>query len=328
MISLTNRSLRVSRPAGSVGTIVAVVGLVLFVRGCAVQPAAPVGDAQAFAVPSDAVDALITAIRTDDLDRLRAIMGEEARDILSSGDEVADRAKRQQFLALYDEHHQLIVGRPGGGGGDDTRTLIVGNADWPFPIPLVRDAGQWVFDAAAGHDEIINRRVGENELTTIQVCKAIADAQREYALTDPDGSGVRQYARKIMSDEGRRNGLYWRTAPGEPQSPLGELVAEASAEGYVRKEVGPTPYHGYYYRILEAQGPKAPGGAVDYVVDGKMTLGFAVLAYPADYGSSGVMTFLAGADGVVYQASLGENTTELAQQMKAFDPDERWKTVE
>jgi hypothetical protein len=307
-----------------------VLAVVLLVRGCAVQPTNEqvAGGAQPFDSPREAVDALVTAIRADDIERLAAIMGEGSKEILSSGDDVADRTKRQQFLALYDQRHQIAIGRPGDDADDATRTLIVGNADWPFPIPLVRSGSHWVFDAAAGRDEIINRRVGENELTTIQVCKAIADAQREYALSYSDAGGVRQYARKILSDEGKRNGLYWPTAPGEAQSPLGELVAEASAQGYVRKETGPTPYHGYYYRILEAQGPHAPGGAIEYVVDGKMTLGFAVLAYPADYGSSGVMTFVMGADGVVYQASLGEKTTEIAQQMNAFDPGEGWTPVE
>jgi hypothetical protein len=304
--------------------------LVLIVRGCANQQDRPVSDAQEFGNPEKAVDALVAAVRADDVKGLCAIMGEESREILSSGDEVADRARRQRFLALFDEGHRIVVGRPGDDDDEGTRTLIVGNADWPFPIPLVRSGSQWVFDAAAGRDEIVNRRVGENELTTIQVCKAIADAQKEYALnySDGDGSGVRQYAQKIVSDPGRRNGLYWPTAAGEPESPLGEFVAAASAEGYVRKETGPTPYHGYCYRLLKAQGPNAPGGEVNYVVDGKLALGFAVVAYPADYGNSGVMTFIMAADGVVYQSSLGEKTAEVAQQMTAFDPGQGWTIVE
>ncbi|MEZ0267483.1 MAG: DUF2950 domain-containing protein [Phycisphaerae bacterium] len=312
-----------NHPVVAAGALaVALVGL-FFARGCTAPQPEP-GEGQPFASPATAVDALITALRANDVERLRAIMGEGSRDILYSGDENADRIKREKFLALYDARHRIAVDDD----DPDARTLVVGNADWPFPIPLVRRGSQWAFDVAAGRDEIINRRIGENELTTIQVCKAIADAQREYALARPDANAAREYARKIISDEGQRNGLYWPAPEGEPESPLGEFVAAASAEGYTRREHGPTPYHGYYYRILEAQGPNAPGGAADYVVNGKMTLGFAVVAYPADYGNSGIMTFMMGADGVVYQSALGEKTAETVEQMKAFDPGPGWTKVE
>jgi hypothetical protein len=308
------------------GTLAAALSIFLLFRGCATPQPQP-GDGQPFASPAAAVDALVAALRANDIDRVRAIMGPQSQEVLSSGDDVADRARRDRFLELYDERHKIVVDASAD-DGDDARTLVIGNTDWPFPIPLVRRGSQWVFDVAAGIDEIINRRVGENELATIQTAKAIVDAQREYALAAVDGPGV--YATKVVSDEGKRNGLYWPTKEGEPESPLGEFVAAAAAEGYKRSETGPTPYHGYIYRLLTAQGPHAPGGAAEYEVNGKLTLGFAIVAHPADYGNSGIMTFITSADGVVYQADLGEKTAEAAQQMKAFDPDPAagWTKVE
>jgi hypothetical protein len=249
-------------------------------------------------------------------------MGSEGEQIASSGDEVADRQRREKFLALYDQKHELVK------EGGDRLTLVVGKNDWPFPVPIVREKSKWHFDTESGLEEILNRRIGENELSTIETCKAIADAQREYALMDPDGDGVREYARKFVSDPGKRDGLFWPTVEGEKPSPLGEFAAAAAAEGYRRSEGGPAPYHGYYFRILDAQGPHAPDGAVDYVVNGKMTLGFAVVAYPAEYGNSGVMTFIMGPDGVVYQKNLGEDTAKQANALKAFDPGEGWTKVE
>jgi hypothetical protein len=208
--------------------------------------------------------------------------------------------------------------------------LSVGEKDWPFPIPLVQAGDRWVFDTRAGKEEILNRRVGENETDTVQTLLAIVDAQREYAMQPRDADGVRKYAEKFASDPGKKNGLYWSTAPGEEQSPLGELVADARAEGYTRKEQkqGPVPYHGYYFRILKKQGKSAPGGAFDYVVKHKMIGGFAVVAYPAVYGSSGVMTFIVNHDGTVYQKNLGRGTARTAAAMASFDPDPTWKKVE
>jgi hypothetical protein len=249
-------------------------------------------------------------------------MGPEGEQIVSSGDEVNDRQRRQKFLELYDQHHELVSEDP------DRRTLVVGDSDWPFPIPIVKQGNKWVFDAAAGREEILNRRIGENELSAVQVCKAIADAEHEYAVRDPDRDGIQEYARKFASDPGKRNGLYWKTSAGEEPSPLGELAAEASAEGYTRKTEGPTPYHGYFYRILESQGPGAPNGAIDYVVNGKMILGFAVVAWPAEYGSAGITSFIMGPDGVVYQRDLGDDTENIAKSMKSFDPGKGWVKVE
>jgi hypothetical protein len=250
--------------------------------------------------------------------QLLSIMGTEGEPIISSGDDVADRQHYRKFLMLYDQKHTITP------EGSNAATLTVGDSAWPFPIPIVRNPSGWVFDAKAGQEEILNRRIGENELSAIQVCKAISDAEHEYALRDPEHSGVNEYAQKFASDPGRRNGLFWRAKASEKPSPLGELAANAAAEGYTRSTTGPIPYHGYYYRIIQAQGPHAPGGELSYVVHGKMTLGFAVVAYPAEYGNSGVMTFAMGSDGVVYQKDLGEDSWEIASNMKAFDPDPSW----
>ena len=278
--------------------------------------------ATTFKSADEAVEALATALRANDMSTLLAILGPGGQDVLSSGDDVADEQRRQKFLALYDQKHAVTD------QGPHRKTLEVGNDDWPLPVPIVKQGDGWRFDAAAGKEEILNRRIGQNELSAIQVCKAIGDAEREFALRDPDGDGLEVYTQKFFSDPGKRNGLYFPTAQGEEPSPLGELAAAAAGEGYKHVESGPRPYHGYFYRILTAQGPQAPDGAVDYLVNGKMALGFAVVAWPADYGNSGVMTFIMGPDGVVYQQNLGEETAKIASEMKAFDPDEDWKKVE
>lgn len=275
-----------------------------------------------FGSPREAMEALATAARGHDIAQLKAIMGPAGDQIISSGDEVDDRIRRENFMELYDERHALVE------EVEDRRTLIVGENDWPFPVPIVRKNGSWAFDAEEGREEILNRRIGENELAAIEVCKAIGDAQREYALRDPEQTGLRVYARQFASEPGKRNGLYWPAADDEEPSPLGELAAEAVEKGYRRKTEGPTAYHGYYYRILEGQGPNAPGGSIDYVIDGHMRLGFAVLAYPAEYGSSGVMTFMMHSDGSLYQQNLGDDTPKLVADIKSFDPDDKWKKVE
>lgn len=287
-------------------------------QGCTQHVVAP----QEFSSPDQAVAALIAAARADDTTRLLAIVGSDGEDIIVSGDEGADRQGRQKFVALYDEKHYLQS------QDGDTVTLVVGNADWPFPVPIVKDDKGWSFDAETGKDEILNRRIGANELAVIQVCKAIGDAQREYALRDPEGTGAHPYAQQFRSDPEKRNGLYWPVAEGEPLSPLGELVMQAAGEGYKLRKEGPTPYHGYFYRILKAQGPNAPDGQLDYMVNGKMVLGFAILAYPADYGNSGIVTFTMGPNGVVYQKDLGKDTADAAKSLNTFDPGEGWKKAE
>lgn len=293
----------------------------VLIQGCSQGQSTAKKDPTQYSSPEEAVRALTNALRANDKQQLMVIMGSGGDRIISSGDEVADQQRRQDFLKLYDQKHTLTS------DGLDKMIIVIGDTDWPFPVPLVRQDKTWSFDCAAGEEEILNRRVGRNELDTIQVCRAIGDAQKEYALKDPLGHGVHEYAQQFPSDPDKRNGLYWRTAEGEEPSPLGELAAQASAEGYTRQQGGPTPYHGYCYRILKAQGPDAPGGALNYVVDGKMTLGFAIVAYPAEYGNSGVMTFIMDDEGVVYQKDLGDDTSKAASAMNAFNPDSSWKKV-
>jgi hypothetical protein len=237
---------------------------------------------------------------------------------------VGDRAKIEAFLREFDTAHR--VERP----GDAKAILYVGKDDWPLPIPVVRSNGAWFFDTRAGKEEILNRRIGENELSVIQVCLAYVDAQREYYREPRDASGILKYAQKIRSNPGLQDGLYWESPPGAPPSPFGPLAARAGAEGYRRRGAGagPAPYHGYYFRILTSQGPDAPGGAYDYVVRGHMIGGFALVAFPAEYRVTGVMTFLVNHDGVVYQKDLGPTTLALGREMKRFNPDRTWTKVD
>jgi hypothetical protein len=271
-----------------------------------------------FPTPEFAVLQLVGAMRAGDVARTEAVLGPDSGDIVRSGDAVADQQARRWFVAAFDEKHRF---EPGAGGAV---ILSVGNEDWPMPIPLVKAGSEWRFDAAAGRDELLTRRIGRNELGTIEVCLAYLDAQLEYAEQDRDGDGILEYAQRIRSTPGQRDGLFWPQAAGELPSPLGEFAANAVREGY-RGGEGPRPYHGYYYRILAAQGEHATGGAFDYVAHGSMIGGHALVAYPAEYGASGVMTFLVNHDGVVFQKDLGEETTKLAEAMTTFDPDPSWK---
>lgn len=267
--------------------------------------------------PEAAFDALIEASRSGSHDSIRDILGMESDAVLGAGDPVQFQNDVEEVVAKYDERH---VTAPNEGGGV---TLVVGSDDWPFPIPVVQQGGSWTFDLAAGLEEIDNRRIGRNELAAIQVCRAIVDAQREYQAMNPEGTGA--YAAKFVSDEGKKNGLYWPATEGEPQSPLGELAATASAEGYKRGTTEePAAYWGYHYRILTEQGPHAPGKPRDYYVDGQLTGGFAVLAWPAEYGRSGIMSFLTNPLGVVYERDLGAETSQIASEMKSFDPTPEW----
>jgi hypothetical protein len=278
---------------------------------------------KSFASPEEAVQALVTALKSHDQQALLTIFGPAGEALILSGDAVADRAREERFLSAYDEKNSLV---PQG----DTVILQVGKSDWPFPIPIVKKSATWMFDTDKGREELLNRRIGENELSTIQVLLAIVDAQREYAMRDRDGHALLEYAQKFRSDPGKKNGLYWETQAGEEPSPLGPLAAQARKEGYGGKQSTgqPAPYHGYFFKILMAQGQHASGGAYDYVVKGKMIGGFAVVAYPATYGNSGVMTFLVNHDGVVYEKDLGPQTAKTAAAMRTFDPDNTWKRVE
>jgi hypothetical protein len=281
------------------------------------------GKQQTFASPASAVRALIQAVREADKKALLSIFGPEGEDVMDSGDEVADRRGMELFIKAYDTAHDFANNTNG------SVTLQIGTQEWPFPIPLVKREGVWHFDTPSGIDEILNRRIGRNELSTIQVCLAIVDAQQEYAMRDRNGDGFRTYAVKFTSDPGKKNGLYWQARTDEVPSPLGVLFLKASMEGYTRKadEDGPTPYHGYYYRIMTEQGEHAPGGAFDYIVHDRLLGGFAVVAYPAEYGNSGIMTFMVNHDGMVYQKDLGPNSEHIAGNMQMYNPDDSWVKV-
>jgi hypothetical protein len=270
-----------------------------------------------------AATALMTAIRANDEDALKQILGAREQELLSSGDAAQDEKARLKFLERYDQAHALVRKTP------DKVILTVGPSAWPVPFPIVRADGVWHVDASEGAKEIAYRRIGHNELDTIRVCKALYTAQQQYAATSHDGVPAGTYAQRFRSEPGAQNGLYWEVKEGESPSPAGLLVAEATSEGYdsAKQSGKPTPFHGYFYRILKAQGPHVTGGAKDYVSDGKMTGGFAFVAYPAEYRSSGVMTFLVGPRGVVYQKDLGETTEEIAKGLTAFDPDSTWKVA-
>jgi len=284
----------------------------------ATAPKPAVVPPKSFASAEEATQALVAALRAGDTKALLGILGSESRALVSSGDAVADKQSREKFLSAYDGANKLVA------SGNST-VLQVGNDDWPFPIPLVKDGERWRFDPEQGREEILARRIGRNELYTIETCLAYVDAQRDYYSEDRNADGIREYAQQFASTPGKRDGLYWPTRPDEPLSPLGSLVVRARAEGYRRDQSGgPTPLHGYLYRILTAQGADAPGGEYDYVVRGRMIGGFALVAFPAQYGASGVMTFLVNHDGVVYQKDLGPKTRALAQAMKKFNPDSTW----
>lgn len=277
-----------------------------------------------FASPENAGQAIYSVAKNGDGTGLTAIFGPEAKELIFSGDPVQDKADLDLFASRYDEMHRW--GKLANGG----MVLDVGAENYPFPFPLLKNSsGQWYFDSNSAKQEILARRIGGNELSTVDTLNAIADAQAEYFGHPHDGGHVRQYAQKFISDEGKQNGLYWK--PGgenQPESPLGPLVAYASAEGYAGNTQAPQPFHGYLYRILTKQGEKAHGGAREYVVNGTMTGGFAILAYPAEYGNSGAMSFLINQDRVVFEKNLGENTADLAKAITAFNPDDTWKPVE
>ena len=285
--------------------------------------AATSGGGQVFASPKEGFDALVAAVRTNDTKTLMTILGPEGDTIVSSGDPNADQQAGKSFVAAYDA--QSKIEQP-----DPNRAILdVGADNWPLPIPMVKDKSGWHFDAAAGKDELLARRIGRNELYTMQACLAYVDAQREYATKDR-GDKVLDYAQRFISTPGKQDGLYWQTAEGQPESPLGPLFAAAQAKGFDPAKAkaagveGRSPYNGYYFRILTEQGPSAKGGAYSYMANGKMIGGFALVAYPVNYGNSGIMTFIVNHDGVVFQKDLGPKTTSIAEGMKAFDPGQGW----
>jgi Protein of unknown function (DUF2950) len=300
-----------SRRAGLSGLAAAAVILVLSLPGTV---SAQQQGQKTFSSPDDAAKALVAAAKDNDQKALLEILGPSAKTIVSSGDETEDANNRANFVRRYQEMHRLVK-EP-----DGTTTLYVGAENWPMPIPLVRNGKVWYFDTPAGKREILYRRIGQNEMSTMRVCEQLVAAEKEYSAQH------REYAEKFISDQGREDGLYWKASASEPQSPIGPLVASAVAEGYTKGQSGaPTPYRGYYYRILTAQGANAPGGAKSYIVGGKMTGGFAFIAYPADYRSSGVMTFIVNQQGIIYQKDLGPNTASLAKAMKDYNPGPTWQ---
>jgi hypothetical protein len=275
---------------------------------------------KSFVSPEAGITALVEAVKSDDQPVLLALLGPHGGKLISSGDAVADRQSREAFVKAYGEANKLVL------AGDQHATLVIGKDEWPMPIPLVKSKDGWRFDTRQGEKEILTRRIGRNELAAIKVCLAIVDAEREYAALDLDGDGIPEYAPKFVSAPGKRDGLYWPTKADERLSPLGPLLAAATKEGYTGSDSRPfAPYHGYFYRILARQGKDAPGGAYDYFVKGKMIGGLAVIAYPARYEASGVMSFIVNHDGVVYEKDLGKNTAALASKITIYNPDASWK---
>jgi Protein of unknown function (DUF2950) len=271
---------------------------------------------ESFKTPDEAAVQLAAAVKSGSQRDILKVLGSAGKEIVSSGDNIADGEDRQRFAAAYDAKHSVKL------EGEKKAVILLGTDEFPFPIPLARNKAGWRFDTAAGRLEILYRRIGRNELAAIQTCLAYVDAQNEYAEKDRTGEGTGVYAQRIVSTTGKKDGLYW---PGD-DSPLGEPAAQASAEGY-KVGAGPVPYHGYYFRILTQQGPNAPGGTLSYVVKGKMIGGFALIAYRAEYGNSGVTTFLVNHAGTVYQKDLGDYTMSLVKRMNWFDPDQTWKRV-
>jgi len=285
-------------------------------------PKPPPVPPKSFTLPEEAVRSLVAALRAGDTRALIGVLGSEGRTLVSSGDDVSDRQTRARFLEAFDAANQLVK-------TETEATLRVGPDEWPFPIPVVKTADRWRFDTRRGREEIVARRIGRNELNTMQVCLAYVDAQREYFSEDRNGEGILEYAQKFASTPGKHDGLYWRTKADEPPSPLGDFVVRAHAEGYRRAaNREPTPYWGYLFRVLTAQGPAAPDGAYDYVVRGHMIAGFGLVAFPATYGVSGVMTFIVNHDGVVYQKDLGPTTRATASAIRLFNPDATWTKVD
>jgi hypothetical protein len=276
-----------------------------------------------FSSPREAAQGLIAALRSNDSTELLNILGVNAKDIISSGDEVQDKNDQVQFVQKYEQMHRL-VNEP-----DGKTTLYIGAENWPTPIPLVQKNGAWYFDTASGKQEILYRRVGRNELAVIQLCRELVDAQKEYHSQPHDGVSGGRYAQKFLSEPGKHDGLYWQPVSGESESPIGPLVATAAAEGYpTEPNQKPQPFQGYYFRVLKGEGTSAAGGARSYIVNGKMTRGFAFLAYPAEYRSSGVMTFIVDQDGIVYEKDLGRRTAEIANTITLYNRDATWRKAD
>jgi hypothetical protein len=305
--------------------ILAVAGMAYAALLAGAAPIANAGGQALFATPEAAVAALSQAVSAKDTNALRTLFGSESDEIINP-----DPIQRQHNLTLFAA--RLAEGTKLTHKDDNTVVLVAGKDDWPFAIPMMKKDGQWFFDTRAGKEEILNRRIGGNELNAIDVCRAYVQAQRDYALKDSAGNGVMEYAQRLRSTPGSRDGLFWDSKPGEAESPFGPLVAKAGEEGYTNTIVSASPrrhdpFRGYLFRILKKQGNSAPGGKYDYVINGHMVAGFAFLAFPAQWGNSGVMTFIVNQQGKVFQKNLGLKTAELAEAIKEYDPDQTWQPL-
>jgi len=292
------------------------LSLAILVAGAAGALAQPAAKQQAFATPEAAAVALADAVRKNDKQAIAAMWGAGWRDFVPGTDDDVQR-RRMAYLAAWDKGHKILM------SGEDKARIEVGDAGWTLPIPLVKSGAEWRFDVAAGLKDMVLRRIGHDEAAVVQTLLAIVDAQSDYAALDPMDTGAPVYARRLLSSPGRKDGLYWPTKPGEPQSPLGPAVAKAQADGQA-----PDGHYGYFFRLLYAQGAAAPGGARDYLVNGRMIGGFGVIAWPVRYGDTGVMTFIVNQDGVVYQQDLGPQTAQKAAAITSFNPDQGWKKAD
>ena len=303
----------------SQGILTVVLGLALFLLpACAPAPAP---DRTAFKNPEEAAAALMKGLKTNNVEELKAVFGANVEQDLSSGDPVSDRYDRQAIAVAMESSWRWE--KPGAGRME----LIIGDEEWPFPVQIAEVSGGWQFDTAAGREEILSRRIGRNELRVIDVCRNSVSIQKEYASQPRDGKIGGLYAQRVLSSPGRQDGLYWSVGAQEFRSPLADLVAEAIVEGYDLHKDTSQPLWGYHFRILTAQGSAAKGGATSYIVDGEMSGGFGLIAYPAEYGRAGIMTFIVNHDGVVYQRDLGEDTLKLAPELETYDPDSGWAEV-
>lgn len=316
-IPVLNVNIRSFWPALLIGSVAVVLLLSASSRDCGAKEL----QQKLFPTPDEAAEALVSAARVDDLEALLAILGPGSRELISSGDSVSDNAERDKFVVSYDQKHSLEAKTVG------TMVLHTGNNDWSMPVPIVKNKNGWGFDIGKGKKEILNRRIGRNELQVMNVIDAYVDAQHEYASRDCRGGGRVEFAQHLISTPGNRDGLYWESKEGEQQqSPLGPLIASAAREGY-RNGSYLSPFHGYYFKIIKRQGQHANGGSYNYLVKDKMILGFALVAYPAEYRNSGVMTFLVNQEGIIFEKNLGKNTRQLAEAMIEYNPDSSWKKV-
>jgi hypothetical protein len=298
------------------------IGVLVLSIACATPPAAPSNQEQrGFATPEAAADSLVDAVARWDVPAILGIVGKDGEDIVASNDTAGDRARANAFVAKAREK-RVIVPDP---TNSDYAWMTIGDQDWPVPLPLVQDHGKWYFDGAAGHDEILKRRIGENELDTLTILRGFAEAEQAYASKTHDGSATPQYAQKLVSSPGKQDGLAWQNADGTWGGPIGDAVAKGIEEGYAKRGA---PFHGYYFKVLKGQGDAARLGKLDYVVDGAMIGGFALLAWPAEYGVTGVQTFIVSYDDVVYQKDLGSSTATLAPAIELYDPDTSWKRTD